>query len=109
VRLGRSRPEPFAELVERQLELALADESELVDEAVEAEQAWIRAGRETAEESYGDFQLVVDAIADALLGVRETYARTLDGETVDIYREAFASGVARRFKTYPSVVADLEP
>ena len=109
MRLGRSRPEPFAELVERQLELALADESELVDEAVEAEQAWIRAGRETAEESYGDFQLVVDAIADVLLVVREAYARSLDGETADRYREAFASAVARRFKAYPSVVADLEP
>jgi len=109
VRLGRSRPEPFAELVERQLDLVVTDESELLDEAVEAEQAWIRAGRETAEESYGDFQLVIDAIADALLGVRETYARTLDGETADRYRETFASAVARRFKTYPSVVADLEP
>ncbi len=108
MRLGRSRPEPFAELVERQLDLVVTDESELLDEAVEAEQAWIRAGRETAEESYGDFQLVVDAIADALLGLREMYVRTLDAGSADAYRHAFAAAVARHFRRYASLVSDLE-
>ena len=74
----RRRDAPFAELVERQLALFAEDEAELLAEAAEAEAAWIRAGRDTAEESYGDFQLVVDAIADRLLALRETYARTLD-------------------------------
>lgn len=109
MRLGRRRPEPFAELVERQLELFAEDERERLEEAAEAEQAWIRAGRDVAEESYGDFQLVVDAIADALLGLRETYARTLDAEAADAYRRALAAAVARRFRRYASLVADLEP
>ena len=100
---------PFAELVERQLRLFEEDESELLAEANEAEEAWIRAGRDLAEESYGDFQLVVDAIADQLLALRETYARTLEPDAATTYREAFAAAAARRFGRYASLVADLEP
>jgi hypothetical protein len=106
VRLGRR--DPFGELVATQLALFAEDESELLHEAVEAEAAWMRAGRDTAEEAYGDYQLVVDAIADRLLDVREAYAATLADDTVDSYRRAFASGAAKRFRRYASLVADLE-
>jgi hypothetical protein len=50
----------------------------------------------------------VDAIADRLLDLRESYAATLDSETADAYRAAFAAGAARRFRRYASLVADLE-
>jgi hypothetical protein len=75
---------------------------------LEAEEAWNLAGRETAEEAYGDYQLVVDAIADRLLDVREAYTATLGADAVDTYRRSFAAGAARRFKRYASLVADLD-
>jgi hypothetical protein len=106
VRLRRGR---FDELVDRQLHLFSTDESPLLEEADAAEAAWVRAGRDEAEESYGDFQLVVDAIADRLLEVREAYASTLDEDATEEYRRAFHAKVARRFRRYSSVVADLEP
>jgi hypothetical protein len=106
VRFGRR--DPFAELVERQLTLFAEDEAELLREAVEAEEAWNRAGRDTAEEAYGDYQLVVDAIADRLLDVREAYAATLDADAADAYRRSFGHAAARRFKRYSSLVADLD-
>ena len=106
MRLRRGR---FDELVERQLDLFSTDESALLHEADEAEAAWVRAGRDEAEESYGDFQLVVDAIADRLLEIREGYATTLDEDSTDEYRGAFHLAAARRFRRYSSVVADLEP
>ncbi len=99
---------PFDELVERQLSLFADDEAELLREAEDAEAAWNAAGRETAEEAYGDYQLVVDAIADRLLDLREAYAATLDSATADAYRASFATGAARRFRRYASLVADLE-
>jgi len=105
----RGRDAPFGELVERQLALFEGDEPELLAEAAEAEEAWIRAGRDTAEESYGDFQLVVDAIADRLLEIRDGYASTLDDDAAESYRLAFHAAVARRFRRYASLVADLEP
>jgi hypothetical protein len=102
------RRSAFDELVERQLALFAEDERDLLDEATEAEAAWVRSGREIAEEAYGDYQLVVDAVADRLLDLREAYAATLPPETVDAYRRAFAAGAARRFRRYASLVADLE-
>jgi hypothetical protein len=105
----RLRRGVFDDVVERQLALFASDESALLAEADEAEEAWIRAGREDAEEAYGDYQLVVDAISDGLLELRETYATTLAEDKVDAYRRAFAAGVRRRFRRYRSVVSDVEP
>jgi hypothetical protein len=106
MRLRRGR---FDELLARQLDLFASDEAALLDEADEAEEAWVRSGRDEAEESYGDFQLVVDAIADRLLEIREGYAATLDEDAADEYRRAFHAAAARRFRRYASLVADLEP
>ncbi len=105
----RRRKGRFDELVDLQLDLFAADDAGLLAEADEAEAAWVRSGRDEAEESYGDFQLVVDAIADLLLELREGYATTLDEEATEEYRRAFHRAVARRFRRYPSLVADLEP
>jgi hypothetical protein len=104
----RLRRGPFDELVERQLALFASDEAALLAEAAEAEEAWVRSGREDAEEAYGDFQLVVDAIADGLLELRDAYTQTLEDDKAGEYRRAFAAGVKRRFGRYASVVSDVE-
>ena len=52
----------------------------------EADEAQTQAERDEAEELYGDYQLVVDAIGDRLLDVRETYAATLEDDAADDYR-----------------------
>ena len=85
-----------------------ADDAALLAEADEAEATWIRSGRENAEEAYGDYQLVVDAIADRLLDLREAYAGTLADHNADAYRRAFAAGVKRRFGRYASLVSEGE-
>jgi hypothetical protein len=103
----RLRRRPFDDLVERQLALFATDEASLLGEADEAEASWIRSGREDAEEAYGDYQLVVDAIADRLLELREAYAATLADHNADSYRHAFAAGVKRRFGRYASLVSDV--
>jgi hypothetical protein len=99
---------PLDELARTQLDLFAADESDLLQEAVEAEEAWNRAGRDEAEEAYGDYQLVVDAIADRLLDIRETYAASLDPDTAEEYRSAFSRAATKRFRSYSSLVSDLE-
>jgi len=104
----RFRRGPFDDLVERQLSLFATDEATLLTEADEAESAWVRSGRDHAEEAYGDYQLVVDAIADGLLEVRDAYAATLAEEKTDAYRRAFAAGVKRRFGRYASLVSDVD-
>jgi hypothetical protein len=99
----------FDDLVRTQLELFTEDEAELLEEAVEAEEAWTTSGRDEAEELYGDYQLVVDAIADRLLDVRETYAATLDGAAADEYRSTFTRAAAKRFPRFSALLADDDP
>jgi hypothetical protein len=96
----------FDDLVERQLELFSADQSALLAEAREAETAWNEADRDTAEERYGDLQLVFDAIGDRLLDIRETYAGTLDEEAADEYRGAFGRAARKRFGLAAGILAD---
>ena len=98
----------FRELVERQLDLFAVDEDELLAEAIEAETAWNGAPAESAEEAYGDYQLVVDAVADRLLDIRESYSQSLDDEAAIEYSAEFTREATRRFRRYATLLADLE-
>ena len=91
---------PFADLVRRQLDLFAHDETALFAEAQDAETAWNRACRDEAEEAYGDWQLVADAIAERLLDLRETYAATLDGDGPNAYRRSFGKAVSKRLPRF---------
>ena len=94
----------FGDLVQRQLDLFAEDEDELLREADAAERAYDAAERDEAEEAYGDYQLVLEAIADGLEKLRDTYALTLDEDAADAYAQAFARAARKRF---PKVRADL--
>jgi hypothetical protein len=86
----------FHELVERQLDL-FASETDLLDEAAEADAAWSRADADETEELYGDYQLVVDAIGEELYDIRERYAATLAPGADDEYRATFDRVARKRF------------
>jgi hypothetical protein len=90
------RRDRFGDLVRRQLDLFAEDETALLREAEELERAYDAAGRDDAEEAYGDFQLVLEAIAERLEDVRDTYARTLDDEAAEAYAAAFDRAAAKR-------------
>ena len=64
------------------------------------------APREELEERFGDYQLVVDAIAEGLYGVREDYAATLDDDTADTYRRAFDRMAKRRFRAFVGLLEE---
>ena len=98
----------FHELVERQLDLFAADEAELLAEAAAAEAAWNAARAENAEEAYGDYQLVVDALADRLLDIRESYAARLDEQAAAEYAAEFTRAATRRYRRYTTLLADLD-
>jgi len=106
MRLGRHGR--FHDLVERQLDLFAADDAELLVEAVDAETAWNAASAEEAEEAYGDYQLVVDAIADRLLDIRESYSHSLDDAACAEYAAEFTKQATRRFRRYATLLADLD-
>ena len=94
----------FDDLVRRQLDAFAEDEADLHEEAREAERAYDEADREDAEEAYSDFQLVLEAGAERLAEIRDTYASTLDEDTEEEYAQAFASAARKRF---PKLMGDL--
>lgn len=97
----------FDELVRRQLDLFERDETELLRECAAAEETWNRATRDDAEEAYGDYQLVVDALADRLLDLRERYASTLAADVVADYGAAFDRAARGRFRRHPGLLGLL--
>ena len=98
----------FDDLAKRQLDLFELDDAELLEEAAEAEETWNRVSRDEAEQAYGDYQLVVDAIADRLLDIRETYARTLEEDVAAEYVAAFNRAATKRFRRYATLLSDLD-
>lgn len=98
----------FDDLVSTQLDLFAEDEADLLAGAAEADDAQTRAGRDEAEELYGDYQLVVDEIAERLLDLRETYAATLADDAADDYRIAFTREARKRFRRYTDLLVDVD-
>jgi len=95
----------FHELVERQLDL-FEHETDLLDEAAEADTAWTRADADESEELYGDYQLVADAIGEQLHDIRDTYAAALDEHTANEYRAAFNRAARKRFGRHASFLEE---
>ena len=94
------RRDRFGELVRRQLDLFAEDEAELLGEAEAAERRYDGAERDEAEDAYGDFQLVLEAVSERLEELRDAYAATLEPGTAEEYELAFAHAVRKR---YPQV------
>jgi hypothetical protein len=101
--LRRSR---FADLVGRQLDLFATDESDLLEEAAAADEAWAHASREDSEERYGEYQLVADTVAERLYDVRERYAAALDEDTAGAYRAAFDRVARKRFRPFAGLLEE---
>lgn len=96
----------FGDLVRRQLDLFAADETSLLDDAAAADEVWTGAPGDETEERYGEYQLVVDTIAERLYDLRETYAATLDERAADEYRAAFTKAARKRFRRYAALLEE---
>jgi nitrate reductase assembly molybdenum cofactor insertion protein NarJ len=92
----RFRRQRFGDLVARQLDLFAQGEAALLEEAREAERRYDAADAEEAEELYGDYQLLLESIADRLGELRDTYATTLEADAAEEYAATFDRAVLRR-------------
>jgi hypothetical protein len=95
----------FAELVERQLDLFVADNTELLHELGEALDAYDAAGRDEAEERYGAYVDLVDTAREELEELRDAYRLTLEEDAGDEYATSFSSAVRTRL---PHLALELD-
>jgi hypothetical protein len=90
----------FRELAERPLALFREDEAELLAEVEEALEAYDGAGRDEAEERYGEFVDLVDTGREALVDMRDAFAESLDEEAAEEYRIVFDDLVRTRLPRF---------
>ena len=94
----------FAEVIARQLDLFERDEADLIRQCVEAERRYDRAGRDEAEELFGEYQDLVESGTEALAELRWTYAATLDEDASEEYELAFNQAVRKRLPRFWSEI-----
>jgi hypothetical protein len=90
----------FADLIARQLDLFVRDNLELLEACDEAELAYDRAGREDAEERFGDYQELVETGTELLADLRDNFASTLDEAVAEDYEDAFNRAVVKRLPRF---------
>jgi hypothetical protein len=97
----------FADVVSRQLDLFAAEQADLIEDVQLFLRAYNEAPRDEAEERYGDYVDRVDLAAEALAELRNTYARTLDGDAAEEYEAAFEKAAAKRFPRLGSALREI--
>jgi hypothetical protein len=90
----------FADVVKRQLDLFEQEHADLVRDCRTAERAYDRADRDEAEARYGDYLDAVDAGAELLAELRDSYAARLDADAAEQYEAAFNRAVAKRLRPF---------
>ncbi len=88
----------FAEVIQSQLDLFVRDHRDVIEEANQRLDAYDRAGREEAEELYGDYVDAVETGTELLADMRDHYGRALDD--ADRYCEEFNRAVAKRMPAF---------
>ena len=92
----------FAAVIGSQLDLFVRDHRDVIDEAKERLDAYNRAGRDEAEELYGDYVDAVETGTEILADVRDHYARSVDDP--DRYCIEFNRAVAKRMPPFASEI-----
>ena len=88
----------FATVIEAQLDLFVRDHSDVIEEAQDRLDAYNRAGRDEAEELYGDYLDAVETGTEILAGLRDHYAATVDD--ADRYALEFNRAVEKRLPLF---------
>jgi hypothetical protein len=97
VRLGRSR---FTKLVETQLAVFVRDHVDVLADVQARLDAYNVAGRDEAEELYGDYVDAVETGTELLADIRDTYARLLEEGIDETYEAEFNRAVLKRWPPF---------
>jgi hypothetical protein len=88
----------FANVIGAQLDLFVRDHADVIQEANDRLEAYERAGRDEAEELYGDYIDAVETGTELLADMRDHYARAI--EEPERYCAEFNRAVARRLRAF---------
>jgi hypothetical protein len=92
------RRSPYSNVIAAQLDLFVRDHPDVIEEANHRLAAYNRAGRDEAEELYGDYVDAVETGTEILADVRDHYARSVDDP--DRYSGEFNRAVEKRLPAF---------
>ena len=98
------RRDRFADVVERQLDLFVADHGDLLGECDAALRAYDASGADGAEALYERYRDLVETGEEALAELRDGYAAGLEADAAEEYETSFARIAHKRL---PRFAADL--
>jgi Mg2+ and Co2+ transporter CorA len=87
-------------VIRRQLDLFAEESADLIAACDEAERAYDAAGREEAEEKYGDYQDLVETGTDRLAELRDNFASAMDETAAEQYETEFNRAVQVRLPRF---------
>ena len=87
-------------MIDRQLDLFVRDNLELLEACDAAERDYDRAEREDAEERFGDYQDLVETGTEILADLRDNFASTLDDASAEDYQTEFNRAVTKRLPRF---------
>jgi hypothetical protein len=88
----------FAHVIDAQLDVFVRDHADVIEETNDRLAAYNRAGRDEAEELYGDYVDAVETGTELLADMRDHYAR--DIEDPDRYCAEFNRAVTKRMPAF---------
>jgi len=92
-------------VISRQLDLFEQDHAALIRECQKAESAYDSAGRDEAEERFGDYQDLVETATEILADARDHFAASLGEPAAERYESEFNHAVGKRL---PRFALELE-
>ena len=87
----------YGSLIDTQLDLFVRDHQDVLADVDARLRAYNEAGRDEAEELYGDYVDAVESATEALADMRDRFRRTLDDDTGERYEEEFNRAVKKRW------------
>ncbi len=93
-------------MIRRQLDLFEREEAALIADCEEAEHAYDAAGRDTAEERYGEYLELVETGTELLAGLRDNFGSTMAEEAAEEYEDEFNRAVLKRLPRFAAEIED---
>ena len=90
----------FGDVIRRQLDLFVMDHADVLLDVAERFRKWNAAGRDDAEELYGDYVDAFETGTELLADVRDHFASTLAEADAEVYRREFDRAVVKRLPTF---------
>ena len=97
----------FEDVIRRQLDLFESEHADLIADCEAAERAYDRAGRDEAEERYGDYADLVETGTEELAVLRDNFASAMTASAADEYEAEFNRAVLLRLPRFALEIEDV--